>query len=804
MGERQLLDNGDVVPLGGRAFEVLTALVEYSGKLVTKEQLFERAWPGVVVEENNLQVQISTLRKVLGQGAIATVSGQGYRLVLEATEIGPGAIPAPAPRKHNLPKPLTGFIGHEQDLGSCAQLLEQTRLLTLIGIGGCGKTRFAIQLAEQVLPAFRDGVWFVDLAPVAEATHVPFTVATRLRIREVPDIPLEETLSDQLANQHLLLILDNCEHLLESCAQLAQRLLQAAPNLRILATSRESLGVAGEQIVTVRSLNAPQFSADHDIDLLSTCEAVRLFVGRARLSLPTFALNSEIGPGVADICRRLDGIPLAIELAAARVAVLSVEQIRSRLNERFSLLVGGARALPRHRTLAAVMQWSYEHLASRERQLVRRLSVFAGGWTLDAATAMAGSPVDQGDVLTLLSGLIDKSLVEVERHGDGEPHYRMLETVRQYMFDRLEEVGETSMARTRHLQFFLDLAEAIHQSEFSGNSPGSFVPRLSRELDNILAAHSWCDVVEGGSELGLRLVNAVQRYWVERRHKIGLPPAEQDPLSLGYRLVVEALARPGAQARTEHRCRALYGLSSLAFVMRRHAEAEAHLVESMAIARELGDNKILAARTGILTMFYRFRKDFVSAKSYAEETLSLARQSEDKRTIAIAYLRLGEVSVSQNAMAEADSYLAQSVAFARESCPPIDLASILVEQASAIIWQGAHERAIAALREARPTIDAAKDKVRSIQFLTAIAALAALRKNSVQAARFCGAVQVHAVLAWISPDEEMRLAQLITSLKHTLGEADYAAAEAAGSELQFQEVLAEAGAWLDNLLRQGW
>jgi len=796
--ERQLLADGVEVPLGGRAFDVLVALVGRAGKLVSKEELFERAWPGVVVEENNLQVQISTLRKVLGQAAITTVPGRGYRFTLEVSANVPSASPSPTPRSHNLPQRLSNFIGHEHDLADCAKLLERTRLLTLTGIGGCGKTRFAIKLAEQVLPTFRDGVWFVDLAPVAEAAHVPFTVATRLRIRETPDVPLEETLSDQLANRQLLLILDNCEHLLESCAQLVQRLLEAVPGLRVLATSRESLGVAGEQIVTVRSLIAPPPSADHDIDFLTGCEAVRLFVERARLGMPTFALTAEIGPSVADICRRLDGIPLAIELAAARVSVLSVEQIRSRVNDRFRLLVGGARALPRHRTLGAVMQWSYEHLAPKERQLIRRLAVFAGGWTLEAATAMAGSPSEQADVLTLLSGLVDKSLVEVERHGNGEPRYRMLETVRQYMVDRLEELSETSLARTRHLHFFLDLVEAIHESEFAGNTLGSVVPKLDHEVDNILAAHASCDSVESGAELGLRLVNAVLMYWVGRRYRAGLPPAEQDPIMLGYRLSTEARARPGAQARTMYKCRALYGFSYLLYLLRRFDEAEAHLVESTSIARELGDDKILSTRVGTRIVFYILRDDLSSAKSCAEEALAIARQSDDPRYIAGALHGLGEVSIAQGAMAEAVSYLSQSVALAREAHTQITTATFLVGLAWAEVWQGLHERAAEALREALGAIAKFKDQRESSMFLISVAGLAALRKDDHNAARFCGAAQARGFDPTIVLHQGVRLAQVITMVQQSMEKTVYETIEAAGRELEYEEALAEAGAWLDN------
>lgn len=800
VSERQLLDEGATVPLGGRAFEVLTTLAENPGKLVTKEQLFRRAWPDVVVEENNLQVQISTLRKALGQGAIATVFGQGYRLTLPVANIAPDAVALQEVRRHNLPQPLTGFIGHEQDLISCAELLRDARLLTLTGIGGCGKTRFAIRLGEQVLPTFPDGVWFVDLAPVADVMHVPFTVATGLQVKEVADTPLEETLSDYLTNQRLLLILDNCEHLLGACAQLAQRFLESAPGLKILATSRESLGVAGEQIVTVRSLTAPPSSADHDIELLSRSEAVRLFVERARLNMPTFALTADVGPAVADICRRLDGIPLAIELAAARAGVLSVEQIRSRLNDRFRLLVGGTRALPRHRTLGAVLQWSYEHLPAKERQLVRRLSVFVGGWPLDAASAMLETSTDQDDALTLLSGLVDKSLVEVERPHNGAPRYRMLETVRQYMLDRLEEVGETSMARTRHLNFLVDLAEAIWSSEYTGSSLGSMVPRLEPEIDNILAAHAWCDNVEGGAELGLRLVNNVSMYWVDRGDAFGLRPTDQDPLLLGHRLVTEALARRGAQARTMYRCRALYGLSFLLYLLGRFDEAETQLIESTAIARELSDLAILSSRVGTRTSFYLRRGDYAAARSCGEEALRIANQSLNRRYVAGALHVLGDVAIAQGAMTDAISYLNEGVAIARDEHPLITVAGFSVSLAWALTRHGKSKEAVRLVSEALPAILGSRARRRCADLLIVASGLAADLLDFDRAARFLGAAHADGF------EPEMRLVEqrnrldfLDSTLRSHMGNRAFESSESAGRDLAFADALEEVHLWLGTI-----
>jgi non-specific serine/threonine protein kinase len=521
---------------------VLVALVERAGELVAKDELIERVWPDVVVEENNLQVQVSALRKALGAGAITTIAGRGYRFTLPLAAPG-AAPPVRLERRHNLPQPLTSFVGHDDDLDEYATLFGATRLLTLTGIGGCGKTRLALELANRLLPGYADGVWYVDLAPLQDPDRVALTVAAALGIREEGGRSMTETLAMVLAGRRLLLVLDNCEHLMASAASLVRELLSALPDLHVLTASREGLGVPGERAVTVRSLSFPP-AGPAELATIEASESVRLFVERARLSVPRFALDVDNADAVAEICRRLDGIPLAIELAAARVRMLSVDEIRARLDDRFRLLTGGSRAaVGRQQTLLATIRWSYEHLAPAEQALLRRLSVFAGGWTLDGALAVAADGADEYEVLDRLARLVDQSLVSTRHVAGDATRYAMLETVRQYAQERLEDAGEGAAMRDRHLAYVVAFAERA-APELVRNDQLAWLARLDHERENLLAAHAWCDHATDGAALGLRLVYALLIYFRNR----GL-------LALQLRVTVEALSRPGADAPTVARGR---------------------------------------------------------------------------------------------------------------------------------------------------------------------------------------------------------------------------------------------------------
>ena len=339
--------------------------------------------------------------------------------------------------------------------------LSMTRLLTLTGAGGSGKTRLAVEVARDLVGTYQDGAWLVELAPISEEILVPKAVAETLKVPERPTEPLTDTLTQVLRSQESLLILDNCEHLLDACARLVDKLLDLCPRLRILATSRETLGVEGEIRWVVPPLSVPEREPTPPSEELEGYESVRLFVERARGRDPSFSLSPKNALAVAEICSRLEGIPLAIELAAARAGTLSVEQILQRLEDSLKLLRGGSRTqMAKHRTLRGALDWSFELLSEDEKELFRRLSVFAGGWTLEASEAVgARGDVEEGEVLDVLSGLVDKSLVVARERQESGVRYRMLEPIRQYALERLEERGEGEEARRRHATFFLALAE---------------------------------------------------------------------------------------------------------------------------------------------------------------------------------------------------------------------------------------------------------------------------------------------------------------------------------------------------------
>ncbi len=421
---------------------------------------------------------------------------------------------------NNLPIQLTSFIGREREIEAVRRLLSTTRLLTLTGSGGVGKTRLALQAAVDMLEAFADGVWLVELAPLSNPALVSHSVATVFSVREDKGRPLMNALQEYLRTKNLLLILDNCEHLLDACAQLVDTLLRTCPGLKIIASSREALGVAGETPFRVPSLSLPDPRQLPTIENLTQFDAVQLFIERAIAVKPDFQVTNANAPAVAQVCHRLDGIPLAIELAAARVKGLAVEQIAARLDDRFRLLTGGSRtALPRQQTLRTSIDWSYDLLSEKERVLLRRLSVFVGDWTLEAGEVVCiDNDSEASEVLDLLLRLVDKSLVVVEEQ-EGEARYRLLETIRQYARDKLLESGEAEQVRARHLEFFLTFAEKARPA-LRGIEQLKLLNRQRSEYENLRTAIVWAlgdsDIKDtlrsnGKTESGLRLVYALEQ-----------------------------------------------------------------------------------------------------------------------------------------------------------------------------------------------------------------------------------------------------------------------------------------------------
>ena len=429
-----------------------------------------------------------------------------------------------------------------------------------MSVGGAGKSRLSLQVGARLLLEFPDGVWFVELAPVSDEQRVPHALAAVLGVKEDAGRPMIEALARHAQGKHMLVILDNCEHVLKASADLAKQLLQAGENVRILASSREPLHVAGEAIYQVGVLDDA---------------AMRLFVDRTA-AVRRISGDDARTPSRGRHLPALDGLPLAIELAAARKRAMSVETVSARLADCFRVLTGGdTTVLPRQQTLRASIDWSYDLLELPERVLLRRLCVFAGGWTLEAAEAVAaGGDVEASTVVDLLTHLVDKSLVEFDREAG---RYRLLETVRQYAHELLIASGEADDVRMRHLRHFVAFGDGAKR-QLTGPAQGLWLMRIDVERENLLTAHSWCDEAASGTELGLQLADALKLYWVNR----GL-------MELGHRIIVEALARAREARRDKARCRALFHAGQLAYFMGRYSEARRYLEESLAIARELGD-----------------------------------------------------------------------------------------------------------------------------------------------------------------------------------------------------------------------
>jgi predicted ATPase/DNA-binding CsgD family transcriptional regulator len=534
------------------------------------------------------------------------------------------ALRSPERPPHNLPVELSSFVGREKELPKVRRLLEDTRLLTLTGSGGCGKSRLALAAASELVEKFEHGVWMVELASLAEPSLVPQAVAFTLGVRERPGSSLTEALSYYLRTRNLLLILDNCEHLIEACAELAETLLRSCPGLRVFATSREALGITGEIAWPIPSLSLPDLRRLPDLESLPRYESARLFVERTAAVRPNFTLTEQNAPAVAQLCYRLDGNPLAIELAAARTKMLSVEEISARLGDSFRLLAAGSRtALPRHRTLHATMDWSHELLGQKERVVFRRLSVFAGGFTLEAAESVcAGEQLQRDEVLELLSPLVDKSLV-VAQERDRTARYRLLETIRQYGREKLEEAGEAARVREQHAGYYLAVAEEA-KPELKGDRQITWLERLETEHGNLRVAMAWL-LERGESELAARLGWALWLFWGIRTH-----------LAEGRRSMEQALSAGGSAAMTASaRAKALYVAGMMANYQGDHLSADPLVQEGLRLCKELEDRVGTAYALSNAGYVALGKGQFQQAITVIEEAADLFLQEGEKWGAAI-------------------------------------------------------------------------------------------------------------------------------------------------------------------------
>lgn len=634
---------------------------------------------------------------------------------------------------NNLPIQLTSFIGREREMTDVRRLLATTRLLTLQGVGGVGKTRLAIQVAASLIEEFSHGVWLVDLAPLSDPALAVQAVASTLGVREMAGRGLMDMLLDTVRSKRLLLVLDNCEHLASACAHLAESLLRSCPSLQIVATSREPLAISGELTYRVPTLSFPDLRQSESLERLGEFEAVHLFADRAAFAMPNLSLTRDNAQVVAEICRRLDGIPLAIELAAARVRGMSVQQIAARLDDRFRLLTGGGRtALPKHQTLLATMDWSYDLLSQAERVLLWRLSVFAGGWTLEAAEQICSSEdLDRGDVLNLLSRLVERSLVIAEARNSAV-RYRLLETVRQYAHEKLLKSGEEESVRERHRDWHLELAEQADSKLQSGADLATWLDQLELEHDNLREALAW-SLDGGGTGEGVRLAGALGRFWSIRGYwnegRTWLEKAVSwtgDSLHPAY---IKVLHRAGALALRqqdfgravllgEHSlalCRkigdkqgiaaSLNGLGILASDQGDYERAAVLFEESLAIDRELGDKGAMANRLNNLGTVARDRGNFSQAIQYFEEGLALSRELRNARSIpnlrsmATLLRNLGDVSTFQGDFRRAQVFCEESLALFREVGDKEGIAYCSIVLAKIMRYKGEYDQSVILLQE---------------------------------------------------------------------------------------------------------
>ena len=720
---------------------------------------------------------------------------------------------------HNLPIQLTPFIGRAAALAAVQQMSSEERLVTLTGSGGTGKTRLALQVAAEALDRFPEGVWAVELAALTDPALLAQAVAGVLGVRGEPGQPLETGLIAYLQARTTLLLLDNCEHLLAACAALVERLLATCPGVTILASSREPLGLPGEAVYRVPSLGLPPSGMDAP-GALAAIESVRLFLDRVQAVQPHFRLTTENAPAVAQICRRLDGIPLAIELAAARVRLLPVEGIAARLDDRFRLLTGGSRtALPRQQTLRALIDWSYDLLPATERRLLRTLAVFAGGFTAEAAAAVAAAAEPPDPPFSdQLQQLVNKSLVLLETDSSGTPRYSLLETIRQYARDRLAEAGEAATARTRHRDWFVVLAEAA-EGPIREQQAAHWLNRIEREHDNLRAALEWSHDAPDGLEAELRLAGALQPFWMRRGYWIegrgwleaGLerpgtaPPAARAKALLGAGWLAngqgdfdEARTRLEAgialyRELEDHNSTALT-LMSLSWVALRQGDpvrATKALEESLALYRVLESRQGIANVLDNLSIVALNRNDAAGAQRFAEESLTIQRELSNARGVASSLINLGEALRAQQELTTAANVVSEALLISREHDDKWRFALTSHNLGQIVLAQNDFQQAAQLFSDSITLYQQLGNKEGIAMCLAAAVGLAVKQGQWLRAARLCGATDglLQTLNAHLDPPDAAAYAPHSAAVQATLTEPEWTAAWTAGQTMMLEEAI---------------
>jgi predicted ATPase/class 3 adenylate cyclase len=676
---------------------------------------------------------------------------------------------------NNIPRPLTSFVGREQELADVENLLTIHRLVTLTGSGGAGKTRLAIEVARRVLERFPDGVWFVDLSALSDPQLVPHAVADALRVREQPGRRIEETLADHLRSSQTLLVLDNCEHLLEAVAEFVLMSLEHCAHLLVLATSQARIGVKGEVFWRVPSLSVPEPDSVLSPEQLEASECGRLFLDRARAVSSGFRATPENAKAIAQLCHALDGIPLAVELAAARVGTLAPEQIVRRLDDRFRLLARGPRGeTPRHQTLRAALDWSYQLLAPPEQTTLQRLAVFAGGFTLEAAEGVCGEPgAESSDVLDHLTALVDKSLVFTAQ--GGVPRYHLLETVRQYALDRLEASGQAGTVRRLHCAYFASYAET-GELHLRGVEQGIWLERLSLELDNFRGATDYA-IKRGDTDLACRLAGALWRVWYIRGH-----------VREGVNWIQAALALPPGDDRAG-RAKLLNAAGVMATVQRKLEAATQYYEQSLEIRRALGDRQGLASSLSNLAIVHMRRGDYRAAEGMLMESLELRRSIGDEAGIVASLHNLGNTAYAQGDLITARGWYEEALDLARRHGDAHAAANILIDLGNVAAGEDRYGAARTLYLESLTQLRELGDRAYVAFVLEGLARVETGEGRAASAARLMGAAEAlrETIGVPLPPpwDRDFRMAA--EAVRVALGESSFAAEWAAGRAMSIGE-----------------
>jgi non-specific serine/threonine protein kinase len=683
-----------------------------------------------------------------------------------------------------LPVALTSFIGRGPEIAEIKGVLSTERLLTLTGVGGIGKTRLALCVAADVMPMYRDGVWLVELEALANPGLVPAVIARALGVREQSGIPMPETLINALNGRNQLLVLDNCEHLVSACAEITHRLLSFCPQLRILATSREPLRINGETVRVVSPLSVPDFSTLATPSQVVESEGVLLFIERARAIAPGFGLTEANAQTIGLICRKLEGVPLAIELAAARVNMLSVEQIAARLDSQFRVLTLGRRAAPaRHQTLRAAVDWSYELLSEPEQRVFECLGVFAGGCSLEAAEAVCADLDTQPEhVLDLLTQVVGKSLLIAQPGADGEQRYRLLETLRQYVVDRLVARKQLGAVRKRHALYYVHLAEEAHASlrnlheDRTGRDQRWWLDLLEREHDNLRAGLNWA-LESGETELGLRIGGALRRFWINRGH---LNEA-------GHQL---ARLLPHAIDNSPASLLVTFGAAIVAFQQDQFAEAQ-DLFEKVIERAEAAGNWGLQAGALDQLAVYFFRRDRDIGRARALDSLALQIRTEhgDRWGMANSLDGLAREAAAEGDHAAALYLLDQALTHSRAAGDTTSVARHLRSAAMSHLARGNLELACAWLREGMMLYQDVWNPDRLAMVVAGFGWLALADGQVERGFRLLGAAKSQIALlgytaAWRDPINEHRSAAAFA--RRAVGDAVADTALAEGSKLTLE------------------